>query len=107
MQDSKKGMLPFRHGIKLSKEQVPKNEHKEQFMSRVPYASAFGSLIKSTSGSVFTLGGGAVICKSLKQSCIVVFTMEAKYVAACEAAKKAVWFRQFLVDLEVIPNANK
>ena len=38
MQDSKKGMLPFRHGIKLSKEQVPKNEHEEheeQFMSRV------------------------------------------------------------------------
>ena len=29
--------LPFRHGIKLSKEQVPKNEHEEQFMSRVPY----------------------------------------------------------------------
>ncbi|KAI9166216.1 hypothetical protein LWI28_028107 [Acer negundo] len=38
MHDSKKGMLPFRHGIKLSKEQVPKNEHEEQFMSRVPYA---------------------------------------------------------------------
>lgn len=45
MQDSKKGMLPFRHGIKLSKEQVPKNEHEEQFMSRVPYASAVGSLM--------------------------------------------------------------
>ncbi|KAK0605073.1 hypothetical protein LWI29_022493 [Acer saccharum] len=43
--DSKKGMLPFRHGIKLSKEQVPKNEHEEQFMSRVPYASAVGSLM--------------------------------------------------------------
>ncbi|KAK0594104.1 hypothetical protein LWI29_010146 [Acer saccharum] len=45
IQDSKKGMLPFRHGIKLSKEQVPKNEHEEQFMSRVPYASAVGSLM--------------------------------------------------------------
>ncbi|KAI9192055.1 hypothetical protein LWI28_017696 [Acer negundo] len=45
MQDSKKGMLPFRHGIKLSKEQVTKNEHEEQFMSRVPYTSAVGSLM--------------------------------------------------------------
>ncbi|KAK0576062.1 hypothetical protein LWI29_011265 [Acer saccharum] len=45
IQDSKKGMLPFRHGIKLSKEQVPKNEHEEQFMSRVPYALAVGSLM--------------------------------------------------------------
>ncbi|KAI9200924.1 hypothetical protein LWI28_015124 [Acer negundo] len=161
MQDSKKGMLPFIHGIKLSKEQVPKNEHEEQFMSRVPYASAVGSLMyamlctrpdicfavgivsrfqskpgpdhwtavkhifkylkrtrdnmlvysggdlvpvgytdsdfqsdsdsrKSTSGAVITIGGGAVIWRSIKQSCIADSTMEAEYVAACEAAKEAV-----------------
>ncbi|KAK1591798.1 hypothetical protein Q3G72_013860 [Acer saccharum] len=178
MQDSKKGMLPFRHGIKLSKEQVPKNEHEEQFMSRIPYASAVGSLMyamlctrpdicfaigivsrfhskpgpdhwtavkhifkylkrtidnmlvysggdlvpvgytdsdfqsdsdsrKSTSGAVFTIGGGAVIWRSIKQSCIADSTMEAEYVAACEAAKEAVWLRQFLIDLEVVPSANK
>ncbi|KAI9186313.1 hypothetical protein LWI28_016119 [Acer negundo] len=179
MQDSKKGMLPFRHGIKLSKEQVPKNEHEEQFMSRVPYASTVGSLMyamlctrpdicfavgivsrfqskpgpdhwtavkhifkylkrtrdnmlvysggdsvpvgytdsdfqsdsdsrKSTSGAVFTIGGGgAVIWRSIKQSCIADSTMEAEYVAACEAAKEAVWLRQFLIDLEVVPSANK
>lgn len=45
MQDSKKGMLPFRHGIKLSQEQVLKNQHEKQFMSRVPYALAVGSLM--------------------------------------------------------------
>ena len=38
-------MLPIKHGIKLSKEQVPKTEHEEQFMSRVPNASAVGSLM--------------------------------------------------------------
>ncbi|KAA0059555.1 retrovirus-related pol polyprotein from transposon tnt 1-94 [Cucumis melo var. makuwa] len=32
--------------------------------------------------------------------------MEAKYVAACEAAKEAVWLRKFLHDLEVVPNMN-
>ena len=58
MQDSKKGMLPFRHGIKLSKEQVPKNEHhEEEFMSRVPYASAVGSLMYDLSGSIGSKGG--------------------------------------------------
>ena len=62
---------------------------------------------KSTSGSVFTLGGGAIIWRSIKQSCIVDSTMEADYVAACEAAKEAVWLRQFLIDLEVVPSANK
>ena len=62
---------------------------------------------KSTSGFVFTLGGEAVIWRSIKQSCIVDSTMEAEYVAACEAAKEVVWLRQFLIDLEVVPSANK
>ena len=61
---------------------------------------------KSTSGSVFTLNGGAVVWRSIKQGCIADSTMEAEYVAACEAAKKAVWFRKFLHDLEVFPNMN-
>ncbi|TYK05437.1 retrovirus-related pol polyprotein from transposon tnt 1-94 [Cucumis melo var. makuwa] len=30
--------------------------------------------------------------------------MEAEYVAACEAAKEAVWIKKFLTDLEVVPN---
>ncbi|KAL8125352.1 hypothetical protein AgCh_012882 [Apium graveolens] len=30
--------------------------------------------------------------------------MEAEYVAASEAAKEAVWFRNFLLDLDVVPN---
>ena len=33
--------------------------------------------------------------------------MEAKYVAACEATKEAVWLRKFLIDLEVVPNATQ
>ena len=35
---------------------------------------------KSTSGSVFTLNGGAIIWRSIKQGCIVDSTMEAEYV---------------------------
>ena len=45
---------------------------------------------KSTSGCVFTLEGGAISWRSVKQSCIVDSTMEAKYVATCKAAKEAV-----------------
>ncbi|KAL0546795.1 hypothetical protein IC582_016708 [Cucumis melo] len=59
---------------------------------------------KSTSGSVFTLNGGGVVWRSIKQSCIAESTMEAEYVAACEAAKEAVWLKKFLIDLEVVPN---
>ena len=57
---------------------------------------------KSTSGYVFTLGGGAIIWKSVKQKCIADSTMEAEYVAACEAAKEAVWLKNFLVELDVV-----
>ncbi|KAA0066714.1 gag/pol protein [Cucumis melo var. makuwa] len=59
---------------------------------------------KSTSGSVSTLNGGAVVWRSIKQSCIADSTMEAEYVAACEAAKEVVWLKKFLTDLEVVPN---
>ena len=178
MQNSKKGQLPTRHGIILSKEQCPTTPQEEEDMRRVPYASAVGSLMyamlctrpdicyaigivsryqsnpglaywiavkhilkylrrtrnymliysgvdlnpigytdsdfmsdkdsrKSTSGSVFTLGGGAVVWRSVKQSNIADSTMEAEYIAACEAAKEAVWLKKFITDLEVVPNMDK
>ncbi|TYJ98399.1 retrovirus-related pol polyprotein from transposon tnt 1-94 [Cucumis melo var. makuwa] len=59
---------------------------------------------KSTSGSVFTLNGGAVVWRNIKQSCIADSTMEAEYVAACEEGKEAIWLKKFLTDLEVVPN---
>ncbi|KAL4011215.1 hypothetical protein IC575_028264 [Cucumis melo] len=203
MQNSKKGLLSYRYGIHLSKEQCPKtpqeveDTRKISYAStlgslmyamlctktpqevedtrKVPYASALGSLMyamlctrpdicflvgmvrryqsnlgcdhwttvknilkylkrikdymlvystkdlilarytdsdfqtdkdakNSTSGSVFTLNGGAVVWRSVKQTCIADSTMEVEYVAACKAAKKAVWLRKFLTDLEIVPN---
>ena len=40
---------------------------------------------KSTSGYVFTFGGGAISWRSVKQSSIADSTMEAEYIAASEA----------------------
>ena len=57
---------------------------------------------KFTSGYVFTLGGGAITWKSVKQSCITDSTMEAEYIAACEATKEAVWLKKFLSDLGIV-----
>ena len=57
---------------------------------------------KSTSGYVFTLGGGAITWRSVKVSCIADSTMEAEYVVAYEVAKEAVWLKKFLSDLGVI-----
>ncbi|WKA05324.1 hypothetical protein VitviT2T_023298 [Vitis vinifera] len=178
IENSKKGNLPSRHGVHLSKEQCPKTPQDEEKMRRVPYASAVGSLMyamlctrpdicfavgvvsryqsnpgldhwvavkhilkylrrtrnymlvysgrelipieytdsdfqsdrdsrKSTSGAVFTLGGGAIKWRSVKQTCVADSTMEAEYVAACETAKKAVWLCEFLKELEVVPNMHE
>ena len=45
MENSKRGLLPFRHGIHLSKEQSPKTPEVKELMSKKPYASAVGSLM--------------------------------------------------------------
>ena len=45
MKDSKKGSLPFRHGIKLSRDQCPNTPEDIENMKNVPYASAVGSLM--------------------------------------------------------------
>ena len=45
MEYSKRGTLPFKHGIHLSKEQSPKTSRQKEHMSRIPFASAVGSLM--------------------------------------------------------------
>ncbi|KAA0043455.1 gag/pol protein [Cucumis melo var. makuwa] len=45
MQNSKKGLLPFKHGVHLSKEQCPKTPQGVKDMRRIPYASAADSLM--------------------------------------------------------------
>ena len=45
MQNSKKGNLPSRHGVYLSKEQCPKIPQEEEKMRQVPYASTVGNLM--------------------------------------------------------------
>ena len=62
---------------------------------------------KSTSGYVFTLNGGAICWRSVKQTCAADSTTEAEYVAASEAAKEAVWLKKFLLDLQVILSTNR
>ncbi|KAL0457624.1 UNVERIFIED_CONTAM: hypothetical protein Slati_0389600 [Sesamum latifolium] len=44
MENSKRGFLPIRHGIKLSKKQYPKTDEELKRMSDIPYTSAIGSI---------------------------------------------------------------
>ena len=45
MQNSKKGLLPFRHGVPLSNDQMPKTLEEENMMRQVSYASIVRSLM--------------------------------------------------------------
>ena len=45
MQNSKKELLPFRHGVPLFDDQRPKNLEEENIMRQVLYASVVGSLM--------------------------------------------------------------
>ncbi|TYK09500.1 gag/pol protein [Cucumis melo var. makuwa] len=45
MQNSKKGLLPYRYGIHLSKEQCPKTPQEVEDMRKIPYAFVVGSLM--------------------------------------------------------------
>ncbi|XP_052878285.1 secreted RxLR effector protein 161-like [Gossypium arboreum] len=45
MEESKRGFLPMRHGISLSKEMCPSTPQERECMSKIPYASVIGSIM--------------------------------------------------------------
>lgn len=55
--------------------------------------------VSSTSGYVFTLGGGAISWKSGKQTCIAGSTMESEFIALELATHEAKWLRELLADV--------
>ena len=57
----------------------------------------------SQSGWVFTLNGGAVTWKSSKQETVADSTCESEYISASEALKEAIWLKNFIGDLGVVP----
>ncbi|KAL0430643.1 UNVERIFIED_CONTAM: Retrovirus-related Pol polyprotein from transposon TNT 1-94 [Sesamum radiatum] len=59
---------------------------------------------KSQSGFVFKLNGGVVAWKSSKQDTTVDSTTEAEYIAGSEAAKEAVWMKNYIQELGVVPS---
>ena len=59
--------------------------------------------LKSTSGYLFTLGGGAVSWKSSKPTCIARSMMESEFIALDKVGEEAEWLRHFLEDIPIWP----
>lgn len=55
---------------------------------------------RSTTGYIFELFGGPVTWASERQRMVTLNTTESEYVAACAAAKEAIWLRSLLNDIE-------
>lgn len=62
--------------------------------------------VSSTSGYVFTLGGGAISWKSIKQSCIASSTMESEFIALELAGREADWLRSLLAEVPLWGNSS-
>ncbi|KAL0313503.1 UNVERIFIED_CONTAM: Retrovirus-related Pol polyprotein from transposon TNT 1-94 [Sesamum radiatum] len=120
MEHSKRGLIPMRHGNKLSKKQSPKTDEELKRMSNIPYASAVGSIqlsdasfqsddddAKSQSDFVFKLNGGVVAWKSSKKDTTIDSTTEAEYIVASEAVNEAVWMKNYIQELGVVPSIAK
>src|SRR4051812_43864673 len=62
---------------------------------------------KSQNGYVYIFNGGAVSWSSCKQSVVAGSTCEAQYMATSEAAHEAIWMKEFITDVGLIPNASE
>ncbi|GKB95838.1 hypothetical protein Tco_0981975, partial [Tanacetum coccineum] len=58
--------------------------------------------LRSQTGFIFVMNGGAVDWKSFKQSTTAMSYMEAEYIAAAEAVMEAIWIRKFIYGLGVV-----
>ncbi|KAL0427304.1 UNVERIFIED_CONTAM: Retrovirus-related Pol polyprotein from transposon RE2 [Sesamum latifolium] len=59
---------------------------------------------KSQSDFVFKLNGGVVAWKSSKKDTTADSTTEAEYIAASKAAKEAVWMKNYIQELGMVPS---
>ena len=53
---------------------------------------------KSTSGYIFTYGGGAISWRSKLQECVALSTTKAEDIATSEVAKEAIWLHRLSAD---------
>ena len=58
--------------------------------------------MKSTSGYIFMLAGGAISWRSAKQSMIASSTMAAEFIACFEASNHGIWLRNFVTGLRIV-----
>nr|GFB28572.1 retrotransposon protein, putative, Ty1-copia subclass [Tanacetum cinerariifolium] len=123
MENSKRGSIPMQKKLKLSKSQGASTPAEMKHMQNVPYALAVGFImyaVRCTRPDVafaqnitsrFQQNPGDIYWTTVKnilkylrntKDMFLVYG-EAKYIAAFDASKEAVWVRKFVSGLSVVP----
>ncbi|XP_068331474.1 secreted RxLR effector protein 161-like [Pyrus communis] len=63
--------------------------------------------LKSTSGYVFMMGGGAISWRSVKQDIVAPSTMVAEYLSCYEAINQGVWLKNFITGLRIVDSISR
>ena len=58
--------------------------------------------MRSTSGYIYLLGGGAISWRSAKQALIASSTMAAEFIACFEASNHGIWLKNFVTGLRIL-----
>ncbi|GKB48220.1 hypothetical protein Tco_0898973 [Tanacetum coccineum] len=118
MDNSKKGNLPLHHGIKISSDLCSKTNDELDKISRVPYASAIGSIMYAMTCTRPDISFALSMVSRHQQN-----PSEEKELrvtgycdtgwqtdkddswsqSASEASKEAIWMKNFIGDLGVVP----
>ncbi|PKI68474.1 hypothetical protein CRG98_011112 [Punica granatum] len=104
MQDSKKGLLPMVYGISLSKAQNLGERHWIAVKNILKYLQRTKEMFRVYGGEEELVVRCTVSWKSFKQETVADSTTKAKYIAAFNVAKEAVWIKKFVIELAVVPN---
>nr|GEW30569.1 hypothetical protein [Tanacetum cinerariifolium] len=115
MENSKRRSIPVQEKIKLSTSQGASTPAEVKRMQNIPYALAVGSIMYAVRctrpddafaqniTSRFQQNLGSVDWKSTKQSFFATSSAEAEYIAASDTSKEAIWVRQFIYGLGLVP----
>ncbi|KAJ9539153.1 hypothetical protein OSB04_031886 [Centaurea solstitialis] len=115
MDESKKGFIPMQHGIVLSKTQCPVSNQDQDKMKSVPYASTIGSIMYAMLSTRPDVAYSVLRMKLVSSDILTLVSRPTEmisnhsqeYIAASDAAKEAVWLRNFLSDLRVVTSVSR
>ncbi|GKC16614.1 retrotransposon protein, putative, ty1-copia subclass, partial [Tanacetum coccineum] len=101
MDNSKRGHIPMQERLDLNKTQGASTPEEVKRMQNVPYASAVGSIMYVVRCTRPDVAFAQNITSRFQQN------PEAEYIAASKAAMEAVWIRNFILRVGIVPTINE